>query len=337
MASSAAAEGYWRFDHAEFVTEAGGLEWTGQANTKIKVLSHDGSSFVVREDEPRGYATETYAISWSVPDQLIPGEVAPFALAETCKGASVAPNWPIQTQTMSISSLVASFNRDGLLQIVDPPCLLDRKTSAPPATWKIPSGKAGDTAVVTIAAIPTYSHWINHRLTFKWTGGTPPATTQRNPTTASTAANQPPTGGNHAVSQWQPPVNNTGMEPFTSPPEPQIFHNGADGSVTPGATQPALFDANAPALITQIMTYHHGARGRPGTIALRHADGTLYGPWQAAGAVGSGGVANAYWWVKPNVVLKPGRYTVIDSDPSTWCQEAATAGAGIVVIWGRQP
>ena len=330
ITSSAAADGYWLVDHAEFVTQAGGMDWIGQAGTKVRVLSHDAENIVVREDEPRGYSTQTYDISWYVPGRLIPGQVAPFTLEETCKEASVAPNWPIQTQKMGPASLQASFNRDGYMQIGDAPCLVDRKTSATALTWKIPPGKAGDMAVITIQSVPTYSSSIEHRVTFKWVGGTAPASTRKNPAGGSTAA--PP---HHVDSQWQPPANNTGMEPLTAPPEPTIIHNGADGGVTPGTTRPTTFDLAKPTLVTQIMTYHYGSRAHPGTIALRHQDGTMYGPWQAAGAVGGGGAANAYWWVRPNVTLKPGRYTVIDSDPSTWCREAATAGAGIMVIWGR--
>jgi len=136
-------------------------------------------------------------------------------------------------------------------------------------------------------------------------------------------------------SQWQPPANNTGMEPLTAPPEPTIVHNGADGGVTPGTTRPTTFDLAKPTLVTQIMTYHYGALKQPGTIALQHDDGTIYGPWQAAGAVGQGGVKNAYWWAQPNVELKPGHYLVIDSDPATWSVETVTQGAGIFVLWGH--
>jgi hypothetical protein len=83
------------------------------------------------------------------------------------------------------------------------------------------------------------------------------------------------------------------------------------------------------------MTYHYGAQKPPGTISLQHDDGTVYGPWQAAGAVGQGGVKNAYWWVQPNVELKAGHYLVIDSDPATWSVEVSTQGAGDFILWGH--
>jgi hypothetical protein len=141
--------------------------------------------------------------------------------------------------------------------------------------------------------------------------------------------------GDAAVSQWQVPPGNTGLEPLPDPGAPAIARNGGVGATQPGATRPPTFEINAPLLIAQVMTYHYGAGRQPGTIALQHADGTTYGPWPAAGAIGQGGVPNAYWWAQPNVVVKPGRYTVLDSDPATWSVEASTQGAGIFVVWGR--
>lgn len=38
--------------------------------------------------------------------------------------------------------------------------------------------------------------------------------------------------------------------------------------------------------------------------------------------------------VRPNIVIPAGRYQVIDSDPSTWAQNAASGGKGMVTIKG---
>lgn len=86
-----------------------------------------------------------------------------------------------------------------------------------------------------------------------------------------------------------------------------------------------------------VMTYHYFNEGRgPGVIALRHSDGTLYGPWPATGRAGQGGVANANWDVYPdNVVLQPGSYTVLDSDPATWSTNAASGFRGHAIVRGR--
>ena len=143
------------------------------------------------------------------------------------------------------------------------------------------------------------------------------------------------TAGAIVVAQWSPPAGDTGTELLPAPADPPIAQNGAGGLTRPGATRATEFTLGAPAVVTQIMTYHYGALKQPGTIALQHDDGTIYGPWQAAGAVGQGGVQNAYWWAQPNVELKPGHYLVIDSDPATWSVEDSTQGAGDFILWGH--
>jgi hypothetical protein len=136
--------------------------------------------------------------------------------------------------------------------------------------------------------------------------------------------------------EWNPPSNQTGFEHLPAPDEPVIFQNGAVGATTPGVTRPTTFELDGHYILTQFMTYHYGARKPSGAIGLRHADGTMYGPWQAAGAVGQGNVPNAYWYAQPRITLKPGHYTVVDSDPATWVWEACTTGAGCVILWGRR-
>ncbi len=99
----------------------------------------------------------------------------------------------------------------------------------------------------------------------------------------------------------------------------QIFYNGNVSGVSNGPTNPTVFTVDNERLITSIMNYHYFNSGAlPGTISLRHSDGTVYGPWQTWGIVGQGGVVNAYWAFYPLVKIKPGTYTVVDSDPSTW-------------------
>jgi hypothetical protein len=89
-------------------------------------------------------------------------------------------------------------------------------------------------------------------------------------------------------------------------------------------------------MVTFIQTYHwNNARGaQPGTIALRKDDGTVFGPWRTVGKPGQGGVPNAYWEVSPNITIPAGTYTIVDSDPATWSQNAQSGGRGFVVIKG---
>jgi hypothetical protein len=99
----------------------------------------------------------------------------------------------------------------------------------------------------------------------------------------------------------------------------QIFYNGNVAGVSNNPENPTVFTIGNERLITSIMNYHYFNGGAlPGTISLRHSDGTVYGPWHTWGLVGQGGVVNAYWAFYPLVKIKPGTYTVIDSDPSTW-------------------
>jgi len=98
-----------------------------------------------------------------------------------------------------------------------------------------------------------------------------------------------------------------------------------------GPTVPTTFSINGPHLVTEIHDYHwNNAQGAtPGTIGLQDQNGTIYGPWQAVGTPGQGGVPDANWYVYPNIVIPAGTYTVIDSDPSTWAQNEGSGGKGM--------
>jgi len=98
-----------------------------------------------------------------------------------------------------------------------------------------------------------------------------------------------------------------------------------------GPTAPTTLSINTPHLVTEIHDYHwNNAQGAtPGTISLQDQNGKIYGPWQAVGTPGQGGVPNANWFVYPNIVIPAGTYTVIDSDPSTWSQNTDSGGKGM--------
>ena len=111
----------------------------------------------------------------------------------------------------------------------------------------------------------------------------------------------------------------------------KIFNNGNIYGVQNQPTKPTVLKLAVPHMITAVVTYHwNNASGtvRPGTIALRSASGKVYGPWQAAGSPGQGGVRNAYWTARPNIIIPAGTYTILDSDPSTWAQNSASGGTG---------
>jgi hypothetical protein len=114
-----------------------------------------------------------------------------------------------------------------------------------------------------------------------------------------------------------------------------IYSVGNPLAVKNGGTSPS-FSFTEPYQVTQIYTYHwNDAQGAtPGTISLQGSNGITYGPWQAYGQPGQGGVPNAYWVVKPDIRLDPGSYTVVDSDPSTWATNDKAGGTGMVEIFG---
>lgn len=103
------------------------------------------------------------------------------------------------------------------------------------------------------------------------------------------------------------------------------------GGVKNGPTAPTTFTINVPHLVTYIRDYHwNNAKGdTPGTIALKDQKGVVYGPWQAKGTDGMGGVKNANWEVNPNIVIPAGTYTIIDSNPATWAQNQESGGRGM--------
>ncbi len=121
------------------------------------------------------------------------------------------------------------------------------------------------------------------------------------------------------------------------PEEAVIYKNGNISGVLSQPSNPTTFAISESYKITYISNYHYFNRGAlPGTISLKHQDGTVYGPWQTEGAPGQGNVQNAYWIVRPNQVIKAGTYTVIDSDPSTWSQNSGSKNQGFTEIKGYQ-
>ena len=139
----------------------------------------------------------------------------------------------------------------------------------------------------------------------------------------------------------KPPVKETTATPVQAPAVGSatakvIFDSGNIGAVYNNPTKPTVLSISTPHVITLIQNYHwNNARGsRLGTIALRSSTGALYGPWQTQGMAGQGGVPNASWICYPNITLPAGKYTVIDSEPSTWSQNSQSGGRGFTRMDG---
>ena len=111
------------------------------------------------------------------------------------------------------------------------------------------------------------------------------------------------------------------------------FYRGLESiaAVANGPTQPSQIHLAEPALLERLSTYHwnHGKGRTPGVIGLRNTTGALLGSWSASGSDGQGGVANAYWNAQPGIVLQPGTYDVVDSDPASWATNAELGFRGM--------
>jgi hypothetical protein len=157
------------------------------------------------------------------------------------------------------------------------------------------------------------------------------------PTAMAASSDRPATSGRPVESDEPAASGDASPGPVPSGEPVHVFYVANGGLVTPGATVPTTFELDRPARITSVVTYHFvepGGLPGTGTIELRDAAGTSYGPWPTVGQDGQGGIPNAYWTATVDLVLPPGTYTVIDSDPSTWSQNDETGGAGMAWAWG---
>ena len=120
--------------------------------------------------------------------------------------------------------------------------------------------------------------------------------------------------------------------------EERIFAQNACAGVSNNPPNPTVFTIDEPSTITKIGTYHwNDASGEtPGTIGLQDEYGYIYGPWQAVGDFGMGGVPNAFWivYLSPALNLPAGTYTIIDSDPATWSYTYESDNCGIASVIG---
>lgn len=110
----------------------------------------------------------------------------------------------------------------------------------------------------------------------------------------------------------------------------RLFDNGNPGAVQNRPTRPTVFRLDQPTRITSITTYHwNGGSGSPaGSVALRSDAGEVFGPWPVRVN------ERVYWVAQPNLTVPPGVYTVVDSSPATWSQNAGSGGAGMAWVEG---
>jgi hypothetical protein len=124
------------------------------------------------------------------------------------------------------------------------------------------------------------------------------------------------------------------MPPSPDENEERIFAQDVCGGVINDPPNPTVFTLSEPRTITKIGTYHwnQASGDAPGTIGLQDENGRTFGPWQASGVPGQGGVPNAYWIVSPGVELPAGTYTIQDSNPATWAYDGQSQSSGIASV-----
>ena len=115
-----------------------------------------------------------------------------------------------------------------------------------------------------------------------------------------------------------------------------LFNNTNTGGVQNGAKGEVLMMTPTAVHVTELVTYHwnNGKGARPGTLTLKSMSGQTYGPFQAKGTSGQNNAPNVNWIADVNLQLPAGTYQLLDSDPATWSQNAATHGVGFAIIRG---
>ncbi|MDD1730269.1 MAG: hypothetical protein LUQ50_14525 [Methanospirillum sp.] len=112
-------------------------------------------------------------------------------------------------------------------------------------------------------------------------------------------------------------------------------------AVTNNPKSPTLITFKSDVHIISLSTYHwNNGQGTPfvGTIGLKDSAGKIFGPWQATGEKGQGGVPNARWTAVPDTdssnrfTFKQGTYSILDSDPETWSANAKSNDQGFCTI-----
>lgn len=115
-----------------------------------------------------------------------------------------------------------------------------------------------------------------------------------------------------------------------------LWTNQNISTVKNGAqTYYVIFELESDAIVTSIQTYHSLGGAEPGELTLYAESGSQWGPFQATGAEGQGGVSNAYWIADTGELELPaGRYAVADSDPTTWSCNAESGYDGFLEVRG---
>jgi hypothetical protein len=125
---------------------------------------------------------------------------------------------------------------------------------------------------------------------------------------------------NHSSSAFSTPITLNAVTCYE--PAFELFTNSNTDAVGNGGTAPT-FSTDGVVCLDHIVDYHwnNGNGATPGTIGLSGV-----GSWPAIDSVN-------WTATPPGTVLLNGTYTVTDSNPATWSQNAGSNGVGFTHIW----
>jgi hypothetical protein len=115
-----------------------------------------------------------------------------------------------------------------------------------------------------------------------------------------------------------------------------IFDNWNISGVSNNPENPTEFTIDKTYYVTSIQNYHWNNRqgDLPGSIGLKKGE-ILIGNWKVIKATpGQGGVPNVNWICYPNMVIQPGKYSIIDSNPKTWSHNYKSRNSGFSRVSG---
>jgi len=358
--SAQSTSGYWKINGTPEVTER--YESRSENGWEYKIVSSgsDNVRFNYRDAISGKYIG--LAFKWSGPATIVPGEVVPVSVWYEVTGSKYG-GFTARLYIPGRNATADFLGIDLLQNSVPTAQVINTKTTAP-----LQSGDREMRYRATLSGGLAYEVTVQYR----WMEGTPPPSSVTPPPGGGPTSAPPPNVVVGADGRLQPApgygwvsdqvgdlrvaprggtrAGGTGRGDDTSvvkvlgegsqipacAQEVVLYTNNNSGGVSSGPTQPTRFTLNAAARISSLLTYHwNDGRGQPpGSISLVHQDGTRYGPWTASGTPGSGGVPNAYWTVRPDVVVQPGIYTVGDSHAASWAQNAQSNSEGIVQVKG---
>ncbi|MBI3980983.1 hypothetical protein HY345_03205 [Candidatus Microgenomates bacterium] len=149
------------------------------------------------------------------------------------------------------------------------------------------------------------------------------------------AATVPLSESSQTVPTTSSPSSSPSPSVAVQPETELLFSNYNSAAVANNPSGSTVFTVSGTRKIYLIQDYHwNSAQGKkPGTISLKSESGKVYGPWEAQGAPGQGGVPNAYWTVYPDTEIPAGTYSIIDSDPASWAHNSGTKGIGMSQVY----